>query len=39
MIKKIFVEIERGEANPSFEKLITLAIVLEVSFKELFNYD
>tara|TARA_B100000953_G_scaffold294961_1_gene285452 strand:+ start:3110 stop:3214 length:105 start_codon:yes stop_codon:yes gene_type:complete len=32
------LEIERGEANPTFETLISLAIVLEVSFQELFNY-
>lgn len=37
--KKTIGEIERGEANPTFETLIALAIVLEVSFTELFDYD
>lgn len=37
--KKTIGEIERGEANPTFETLIALASILDVTFQELFDYN
>ncbi|MFA7615505.1 MAG: helix-turn-helix transcriptional regulator [Weeksellaceae bacterium] len=36
--KKTIGEIERGETNPSFETLLALSKVLNVSLRDLFNY-
>lgn len=36
--KKTIGEIERGDANPTFEVLLKLSKSLKVSMKELFNY-
>lgn len=38
-ISEIYMgQIERGEANPTLEKLITIADALEVEIKELFTF-